>query len=96
VKFNFGILKKHTVLALLFQQSLLVEAILKKQEQEYMSHLRREKRGRRKAFNRETVGQFRLSLGWVLSDNFRVGQLPASLTNSVIKYSPPSTTSRIA
>ena len=30
-------------------------------------------------FDRETVRQFQVSLGWVLSDNFRVGQLPASL-----------------
>jgi len=34
--------------------------------------------GRREVFDRETVRQFRVSLGWVLSDNFRVGQLPAS------------------
>jgi len=32
----------------------------------------------RKVFDRESVRQFRVSLGWVLSDNFRVGQLPAS------------------
>jgi len=32
----------------------------------------------RKVFDRETVRQFRVSLGWVLSDNIRVGQLPAS------------------
>jgi len=32
----------------------------------------------RKVFDRETVRQIRASLGWVLSDNFRVGHLPAS------------------
>jgi len=28
----------------------------------------------RKVFDKETVRQFRMSLGWVLSDNFRAGQ----------------------
>jgi len=37
--------------------------------------------GRRKVFDTESVRQFRVSLGWVLSDNFRVGQLPASRFN---------------
>ena len=31
-------------------------------------------------FDKETVRQFRLSLGWVLSDNFRVGQRPCGTT----------------
>jgi len=33
----------------------------------------------RKVFVREAVRQCRMSLGWFLSDNVRVGQLPASL-----------------
>jgi len=33
-------------------------------------------------FDRETVRQFRVSLGWVLSDNFRVGHLPASCSSA--------------
>jgi len=39
----------------------------------------------RKVFDKETVRPFRVSLGWVLSDIFRAGQLPASSTEGFMK-----------
>ena len=38
----------------------------------------------RKVFDWETVRQFRVSLGWVLSNNFRVGQLPCRTWSSLL------------